>query len=154
MSLISLRIPQLYRRIFYGLLALSLCSGLVFFILQQWFEIEGEFGPQKNPWQAVVMRIHGAAAFFMLMSFGALLAAHIPYGWKSTRSRKSGLCIAALVALQIILGYLLYYLADETVRQYTSYVHIICGLIMPLALYVHTVQRQKKPFNGRAESIR
>jgi MFS family permease len=144
MSLISLRIPQLYRWIFYGLLALSLCSGLVFFILQQWFEIEGEFGPQKNPWQAVVIRIHGASAFFMLMSFGALLAAHIPYGWKSTRSRKSGVFIASLVALQIILGYLLYYLADETVRQYTGYVHIMFGLILPMALFIHLRQRQKK----------
>ncbi|HEY6530609.1 MAG TPA: hypothetical protein VIZ65_18120 [Cellvibrionaceae bacterium] len=142
MSVISLRIPQLYRRIFYSFLALSLCSGLLFFILEQWFVIEGEFGPQKHPWQGVVIRIHGASAFFMLMSFGALLAAHIPYGWKSTRSRKSGLFIASLVGLQIVLGYLLYYLAGETMREYTGYVHILLGLIMPIALFIHVQQRK------------
>jgi hypothetical protein len=142
MSVISLRIPQLYRRIFYSFLALSLCSGLLFFILEQWFVIEGEFGPQKHPWQGTVIRIHGASAFFMLMSFGALLAAHIPYGWKSTRSRKSGLVVASLVALQIVLGYLLYYLAGETIREYTGYVHILLGLIMPIALFIHVQQRK------------
>lgn len=143
MKLISLRIPVLYRRFFYGFLALSLCSGVLFFIFNQWVEIEGEFGPQKHPLQAVFIRVHGAAAFFMLMSFGALLAAHIPYGWKSTRSRKSGIFIGALAFLQILLGYLLYYLANESIRQYTSYVHILFGLVMPLALYLHLRQRKK-----------
>lgn len=143
MKLISLRIPVVYRRCFYGFLALSLCSGVLFFIFNQWIEIEGEFGPQKHPLQAVFIRVHGAAAFFMLMSFGALLAAHIPYGWRSTRSRKSGAFIGALVLLQILLGYLLYYLANESIRQYTSYVHILFGLIMPLALYIHLRQRKK-----------
>jgi len=143
MKLISLRIPRLYRRVFYGFLALSLCSGVLFFIFNQWVEIEGEFGPQKHPLQAVLIRVHGAAAFFMLMSFGALLAAHIPHGWKSTRSRKSGIFIGTLALLQILLGYLLYYLANESIRQYTSYVHIIFGLVMPLALYIHLRQRRK-----------
>lgn len=143
MKLISLRIPVLYRRFFYGFLALSLCSGVLFFIFNHWVEIEGEFGPQKHPLQAVFIRVHGAAAFFMLMSFGALLAAHIPYGWKSTRSRKSGIFIGALAFLQILLGYLLYYLANESIRQYTSYVHILFGLVMPLALYLHLQQRKK-----------
>lgn len=133
---------MIYRRFFYGFLALSLCSGVLFFIFNQWVEIEGEFGPQKHPLQAIFIRVHGAAAFFMLMSFGALLAAHIPYGWKSTRSRKSGIFIATLALLQILLGYLLYYLANESIRQYTSYVHILFGLLMPLALYVHLRQRK------------
>jgi heme A synthase len=144
MKLISLRIPILYRRFFYGFLALSLCTGVIFFALNRWVEIEGEFGPQKHPLQAVFIRIHGAAAFLMLMSFGTLLAAHIPYGWKSTRSRKSGIVIFSLVFLQILLGYLLYYLANESIREYTGYVHIIFGLIIPLALYVHIRQRRKK----------
>lgn len=142
MKLISLRIPVIYRRFLYVFLALSLCSGVLFFIFNQWVEIEGEFGPQKHPLQAIFIRVHGAAAFFMLMSFGALLAAHIPYGWKSTRSRKSGIFIATLALLQILLGYLLYYLANESIRQYTSYVHILFGLLMPLALYVHLRQRK------------
>jgi MFS family permease len=144
MKSISLRIPVVYRRIFYGLLTLSLCSGLIFFALNRWVEIEGEFGPQKHPLQAIFIRIHGAAAFLMLISFGTLLAAHIPYGWKSRRSRKSGIVIFSLVFLQILLGYLLYYLANEFIREYTGYVHIIFGLIIPLALYVHIRQRRKK----------
>jgi ABC-type transport system involved in cytochrome c biogenesis permease subunit len=93
----------------------------------------------------------------MLMSFGALLAAHIPYGWKSTRSRKSGLFISILVLLQIILGYLLYYLANETVRQYTGYVHIVFGLVMPVALYIHLRQRKtplkKRNYSARLEGL-
>lgn len=143
MKLISLRIPVIYRRFFYSFLALSLCSGVMFFIFNQWVEVEGEYGPQKHPLQAVLIRVHGAAAFFMLMSFGALLAAHIPYGWKSKRSRKSGIFMSTLVFLQILLGYLLYYLANESIRQYTSYVHIFFGFVMPLALYLHLRQRKR-----------
>lgn len=144
MKLLSLRIPVFYRQFFYGLLTLSFCTGILFFALNEWVEIEGEFGPEKHPLQVVFLRIHGAAAFLMLISFGALLSTHIPYGWKSMRLRRSGIFISGIVSFQIFFGYLLYYLANEAIRQYTGYIHIVFGLVMPVALYIHLRQRKKK----------
>ncbi|HAC34490.1 MAG TPA: hypothetical protein DCF45_08235 [Gammaproteobacteria bacterium] len=121
--------------------AVSVASGLLFFILNTWVTVEGDFGPQKHPWQYSTLKLHGAAAFAMMLFFGALLNHHIPQNWKGHAARRSGQAMTLIVSLQIVTAWLLYYLADETIRQWIVYLHLSAGLTLPLLLIVHIVSR-------------
>jgi len=101
--------------------------------------IEGDFGPEKHPLQFPTLQLHGASAFLMMMSFGAMLAAHLPASWKTKRSRNIGITLASVVGLQMIGGYCLYYLSGEDIRQWISWFHLSLGVSLPLILSSHVV---------------
>ncbi|MEM7352010.1 MAG: hypothetical protein AAF657_14515 [Acidobacteriota bacterium] len=151
----SVRIPGAQRWLLFALLAISWLSGVSFFVLNTWVTIEGEFGPEKHPWQFGVLKTHGAAAFLMMIGFGFLLASHVPPGWRIRRMRPLGLVLVSAVALQIITAYLLYYLGDETFRQSSSYVHSFIGVSLPLVLLAHLRQgvRRRKPRGSRRREV-
>ncbi|MEM7019498.1 MAG: hypothetical protein AAF512_19445 [Pseudomonadota bacterium] len=136
---IRAKIPKTYQRILFSALALSWCSGVCFFVLSTWFMVEGEFGPEKHPWQYPSLMVHGGAAFLMIFCYGALLASHVTSAWPLKRSRITGLSIAIAVGLQIITAYLLYYLASESLRVWTVNVHLTVGFCLPLLLVFHLV---------------
>ena len=95
MSKLKVKFPKRYKWLFSSLLMASWISGLTFFILNKWITIEGDFGPEKHPWQFPTLQIHGAAAFLMMISFGYILGAHVPPSWKPKRMRKFGISIIA-----------------------------------------------------------
>ena len=131
------RLPNLYRNFIFTLLGISWVSGTIFFILSRWFVIEGEFGPEKHPFQQPVLMIHGAAAFLMMVTYGAMLMTHVPSGWRLNRLRGLGLTLVSVIGFQIISAYLLYYLANEDIRDIVANLHALTGFLLPLVLTVH-----------------
>ena len=148
MSWLAIKQAALLRNILFVLCAFSWLSGVTFFCLDQWVRVEGDFGPQQHPWQYPILRVHGACAFLMLMAYGALLAQHVPHVWKRRRMRGLGLSLVAILAIQAVTAYLLYYLAQEDARQFTRYLHLGGGLALPLLLAAHaqaaTQQRRQR----------
>ena len=136
----SVRIPGPYRYALFALVLLSWSSGIAFFSMNRWMQVEGEFGPQKHPWQMSVLEIHGAAAFCMMIAFGALLSAHVPAGWRARSLRSVGVALVAAPAFLALSGHLLYYLGDEQLRLSTSYAHAAVGFCLPFLLLVHVLQ--------------
>jgi len=67
-----------------------------------------------------------------LLLLGAVLASHLPTGWKDARYKRTGIGILAVAAWLMISGHLLYYSGDEAVRQAASYSHLGVGLAYPL----------------------
>jgi len=139
MATISVKLPPLFRRSLYSVTALSWCSGIAFFIMLNWVTVEGDFGPEKHPLQFPLLQLHGACAFLMIMSFGAMLAAHLPASWKTKRSRNIGIALATLIGLQMIGAYGLYYLSNEDIRQWVSWFHLGLGVSLPGVLATHVV---------------
>lgn len=135
--MIRLKFPTWLRRLFYGVLATSWITGTTFFVLSRWMQVEGEFGPAKNPWQFPVLQIHGAAAFLMLMAIGALLTGHIPAGWRTSRSRRLGITLVSGVSFMAISAWVLYYAAGENLRPIIGNVHASVGFSLPLILGLH-----------------
>ncbi len=135
-----------FKKILYTTLVISWCTGLSYYIANNWFMIDGEFGPEKQPWQYNVLMLHGAAAFIMLMAFGSILTHHVPNVWRTKRLRKIGITLTSFIVIQSLSAYLLYYLANEFIRDITSYLHLIIGLSLPLALILHIIIGKKKPF--------
>lgn len=149
MAYISSRIPLNFRVVIFVILAISWCSGIVFFVLNNWVSVEGDFGPEKHPLQFPALMIHAAAAFILMLMIGGILASHVPMGWKTKRLRKIGISLTVLFCIQVITAYLLYYLANEDIRIAVSYVHLACGFSFPFFLIAHIVigikSRRSKP---------
>lgn len=139
MPLVRMRLPTLLRRIFYAVLLGSWLSGTAFFALSRFVEIEGEFGPEKHPWQSPILAAHGAFAFLMLLAIGSMWLNHVPASWRSDRSRRLGITLVVATSLMVVSGWLLYYAASETLRPLIGNVHFAFGLLLPAVLATHIV---------------
>lgn len=137
MSRVALHFPRRAKAVLYGNLLLSLLSGTGWFALHRWGQVEGEFGPQANPCEPWLMRIHGAAAFVALVGFGYLLATHVHVGWRSRRNRLLGTVLLCIISALIISGYFLYYSLGEEMHRWTSWIHLGLGLGFPIVLALH-----------------
>ena len=101
--------------------------------------VEGDFGPEKHPWQFPVLMLHGASAFMVMFFFGFVMASHVPVAWKLKKIRALGILLVSAVSFQIISAYLLYYLANETVRDVIANLHAAVGFSLPIILTIHIV---------------
>ena len=144
MSRITFRIPKLYKYLFFTFLSISWISGTVFYYLNNWGEVQGPFGFEKHPAQFPVLMAHGAGAFLLILSFGALLTSHIPSGWKLKRSRYIGLTLVTLFFFQMVTAYLLYYVAWEDGRLLLANLHASAGFSIPFLLIAHILVGRRK----------
>lgn len=127
-------------------------SGGAWLLLHYFGQVEGEFGPETNPLEPWMLRLHGAALIPALLGFGALFVVHIPKGWKDRRQRWIGTGLTALVGLLILSGYLLYYAAGDSFRGWVSLIHWAIGLGVPVIFIWHYVSRteaQRKRLAGK-----
>lgn len=110
-----------------------LVSGVAWLLLHNYGQVQGEFGPETNPWEPWMLRIHGAAVITALMSVGTLLLVHVWRGWSYRSQRVLGVSLASVTTLLILSGYLLYYVGDDVARAWTSMIHWVIGLVgLPL----------------------
>jgi hypothetical protein len=112
-------------------------SGSVWLILHYFAQVQGEFGPEENPADPWLLRLHGLALIFALLAIGAMFVAHIPKGWSHRRQRVAGVTLCALLAVLIASGYMLYYVSGDDLRQWTSIVHWSLGLPLPAIFTWH-----------------
>jgi len=132
--------PTWLRKGLYALYATAWCSGISFFVLKTWFVAAGEFGPLKHSWQFPSLQLHGAAAFLMMLTFGYVLGAHVQHAWTNERHKKSGIAIVASNALLMISAYLLYYIAQDEMRDIVEYTHLLVGFSLPFTLFFHVLK--------------
>lgn len=154
MAIVSVKIPKAYRCSLFVTLTVSWCTGIAFFIFSRYITIDGDFGPEKHPWQFPVLMVHGVAAFLMMMACGSLLTNHVPSGWRQNKLRLMGLTLVAFLVLQVVSAYLLYYLSSDEVRAVTSNIHAASGFLFPLVLIVHIVhgkRLKRRVSNARPE---
>lgn len=139
MAMVSVIIPKLYRRILYSTLLISWCTGIAFFIFSRFISVEGDFGPEKHPWQFPILIAHGGAAFLMLMAAGSLLSNHMPSSWRQNKQRKLGICLVTLLVLQILTAYGLYYLSSDEIRGVVANIHAALGFAYPFVVLTHVL---------------
>ena len=152
MKRIGLKVPKPMRLMLYGAFALSWFTGLGFYVLETFFQVEGEFGISKHPLQNPALTVHGAAAFAMMVAFGALLSAHAPMGWRTGRVRGMGLTLIAAVAVQVVTAWMLYYVGNQDLQTVAKWAHLIVGASLPAVLAVHVVQARRKRLAARPEA--
>jgi hypothetical protein len=87
--------------------------------------------------RALLMKIHGAAAMAGMVLLGALLARHVPCGWKARANRTSGAALLAASLWLIASGYALYYSGSEALRAFASQTHFWVGVAFAVVFGLH-----------------
>ena len=85
---------------------------------------------------------HGAGAFLILISFGAILTSHVPAGWRLGRSRYMGLTLVVLVTFQISLSPILCRLGRGSNSSCKS--SRCCGIFTTVSANNSHLDREKK----------
>ncbi len=140
------RLSRRHRLALATTLSASLVSGVAWWVLDNFCQIQGEFDISPHPAQAWLLRFHGAAAMAALVVLGSLLPVHVLRAWRAKRNRRTGAGLLALLALQIATGYALYY-ADNPLREAAGQLHFFLGLSLPatLVLHIYCGRRTGKP---------
>jgi len=119
-------------------------TGVWWLILHDFFRVRGEFGPTPNPMEKWAIAAHGATAFAALWLGGLLWVVHLRPAWRNGSRSPSGLSVAAVLALLIVTGYLLYYAGGDIFRARVALVHWTVGLATLPAFIVHVALRKKR----------
>jgi hypothetical protein len=131
----SIRLSQRHKVAFYTVLGVVFASGVIWVWLHYFARTENDFG--ASPTQTWVLTIHGLFAAASLLLIGSLLPLHVKYAWRARRNRSNGIFFISIVALLILSGYALYYIGNERLRAWTSWIHLIAGLVFPILLVLH-----------------
>jgi len=137
MSGIGLRLSPRLRRFTYAVLAVVFASGVAWWVLARWGEVETEFGPGPHPLLPWLLRLHGAAAMLTLFLVGYLAPIHALRAWRVRLNRNSGVGLVAALAVLTLTGWLLYYSGSERLRELASSSHLWLGLALPAFVFVH-----------------
>ncbi|MCJ2181591.1 hypothetical protein MTR62_02535 [Novosphingobium sp. 1949] len=124
-------------------------SGAGWLLLHYYGQVEGEFGPEVNPLEPWMMKLHGLCLIPALLGLGGLFVAHVPKGWNHTAQRLAGIVLSLVLTVLVSSGYLLYYAGGETLRAGSSLTHWVLGLALPGAFVWHylngkRVRRKRK----------
>jgi hypothetical protein len=153
-------LKRLQRYFLYAVLALLFSSGMAWAYWNYLIGSPGDFEMSAKAW---AMKIHGAAAMAILVVVGMLLTGHVRSAWRARRNRGNGSLFLSTFGILTITGYGLYYAGDETLRAWTSWIHLAVGLAMPLFLILHiglgkrtrsATQLQKPPASVAKLNIR
>lgn len=88
-----------------------------------------------------ILIVHGFAAYFFVLLFGAMMPNHIKAGWKNKRNRVSGGLMVAVMSLLLISGLFLYY-GNET-RDAALWVHWVIGCSLVLLFPLHFIRGRR-----------
>ncbi len=131
------RIGRSMKPMLYLVVAGVSLSGVAWLGLHYFGPRPGPFGLMRNPWEGQVLALHGAFAIASAWLFGWLWNAHLGAAWRTRRQRGTGVTLAAVFALLIVTGYLLYYLAGDYARAVTGVVHWSLGLAAVAVFLAH-----------------
>jgi hypothetical protein len=120
----------------FTLFAALWASGCVWMVLHYAFVQQTDFGPTPNPWEPVVMRVHGWAAVGGVFLLGWIGSGHISERWFNRRNRYSGLWLMGSAAVLVISGYALYYTTDR-LHDTAGVVHEIIGVTALVIALTH-----------------
>ena len=101
-----------------------------------WIALDRAVWPETSTY---LLRLHGGAAMAMLVLLGALLPLHMRIAWRRRRNLASGLVMVGVNAVLLVTAFGLYYTGSETLRHWTSELHIVIGLALPLLVAGHVV---------------
>lgn len=130
-------------------------TGICWLLLHYCFRLKGEFGPQANPAEPWMLRLHGLAMVASLLGLGSLLVSHVRKGWHYRHQRLVGGLLAGVLGVLILTGYLLYYVGDEGVRDWISASHWVLRTGLPILFIVHFLRGYRlfrQPPPGKSQS--
>ena len=130
----KVRLEPNHRRLFYAVFGIVWASGFLW-LLAEWFK-DPELGGVRTLLQTATMKLHGAAMLVYLAMLGSFMT-HTRRGTALKANRFSGFSVMAINGILALTGWLLYYLTDETMRQWSSTIHWTVGVSILGLLVAH-----------------
>ncbi len=137
----SLRFARTRRYTIYFISIGVFVTGVLWLIYHYFLRTPGPFGFQNNPLEGWWLQLHGGFSFASLWVFGLLWSIHILRGWNMRWRRWSGGALVATVVLLTITGWGLYYFDSRVVREWTSIIHWVIGLISLVLFFLHWLSK-------------
>ncbi len=137
-----LRLDPRFRYAFYATVAMLFITGVAWLVADQLKD-----SPTGELWQAVgadLLMVHGGTAMIMLMMLGALIPLHVQRSWRAKKNRIAGTVMCVFNAVLVVTAFGLYYSGGDTLRIWTSDVHIVVGICLPIALVIHIAVGRRK----------
>jgi hypothetical protein len=128
-------------------------TGAAWLVLHHYGTIEGPFGPETNPFEPWMMKLHGLFLIPALLAIGGTFIAHIPKGWAQQRQRAVGVVLCSVLGLLVASGYLIYYAGGEGLREWSSVIHWAIGLAFPAVLALHWIKGVAARKSGNSGGI-
>ena len=147
----STRLKRLQRYFLYVVFALLFFSGVAW---TYWNYLAASPDDLETTAKVWAMKIHGAAAMAVLVLIGMLLNGHVRSAWRARRNRANGSVFLSVLAVLTVTGYGLYYAGGEMLREWTSWIHLVIGLLLPILLLIHIFlgRRTRPSGQGRIRS--
>ena len=143
-----MRLRPAARWTLYGTIVLLVSSGLPWVAIHY---ANGIDDLRRLAVESLLLKVHGAAAFAMLIAAGAMSAHHVRRGWLLRRNRVSGAIVIGLLVVLILTGYALYYLVTDATRSPISITHWVIGIAFAPMLIAHvTIGRRTGERPARA----
>lgn len=150
---IPIRFGATHRKLLYAVFLFAWLSGALWLVFHYFLQAEGDFGPLPHPAEKWWLRLHGLAAFGMLIALGSVLPVHARRAWQLGKNRKSGLGMKLAFSWMALSGYALYYFASEENQAWLPLLHWVAGLGLPLMLAAHIAlgRRRAHPKQAKAQ---
>jgi hypothetical protein len=132
----------------YAVCALLWMSGCAWLVLHFAFPTATGFGPAPNPWEPVLLRIHGWVAVCGVFLFGWITANHISDRWRKSPKRVSGFSLAGFVVILTASGYALYYTTDR-LHDVAGTTHEAMGAVAIVFAFAHWWRNNARSSSNR-----
>ncbi len=143
----SIRLGRRYKFFLYAVLIAVFATGLVWIWLHYFASRTGEFG--SNPGESWMLTLHGGFAIATMIMLGTLLPVHARLAWNAQRNRPNGITLLTVFAILVLTGYGLYYIGNDHIRSWTSHIHIVVGVALPIFIVVHIWRGRMTRRQGR-----
>ena len=143
--------PRPQRLVVYAVCIGLWVSGLLWLLLDLFFERRGAFGWEPHPLQPPVLLAHGVLAVLSLYVLGWVSSHHALRRWLEGSRRLSGGALLTATLLLIITGFALFFLVDDEWQRTAKLAHeVLGGLVTLIALQHWVIGRTNRSPAGRA----
>jgi hypothetical protein len=118
-------------------------TGMLWLVYKYFLRIEGEFGPEHNPLEALWQKLHGGFGYYAAFAFGLLWSVHVVRGWNANWRRWSGGTLFGTTTFLTISGVALYYVSGDAWRDGIGIAHWAAGVTALAAFLVHWLSRSR-----------
>ncbi|MBD3777334.1 MAG: hypothetical protein IE920_09420 [Thiotrichales bacterium] len=99
--------------------------------------------------RAALTFLHALFGWTLVWMIGAIWSIHMRSHWRRGENRKNG-SLFTLIWFALIASALgIYYFGDEMLSQYSSMIHAVLGVLVPLLLWSHRRAGKKAVSNDR-----
>ncbi len=131
------RLPRWTRWCVFVIGSICALSGTLWLWLHHAVIREGEFGPEPHRLEHPSLVLHGISGMAMVWVFGVVWLPHVRRGWAQARHRVPGGIMAMLMFWLALSAAGLYYLGDDTWREWISMSHWVLGMLATVWLPTH-----------------